>query len=163
MTAAAETLAPPSAEFDLVLSRVIDAPAAALYRCWTEPALVKQWFAPKPFTTPVVEMDVRPGGASHIVMRGPDGTDLPNPGIFLEAVPGRRLVFTDAYTAGWVPAAKPFMTAIITFEDLGEGRTRYTATVRHWTREDRDTHEQMGFHEGWGVCADQLAALAATL
>jgi uncharacterized protein YndB with AHSA1/START domain len=154
---------PAAAEFDLVLTREIDASAHNLFRCWTEGELMKQWFAPKPFTTPFAEMDLRAGGSSLIVMRAPDGTEMPNPGVILEVVPDQKLVFTDAYTAAWVPSAKPFMTTILTFEDLGGGRARYTATVRHWTKEDRDAHEQMGFHEGWGICADQLAELAATL
>jgi uncharacterized protein YndB with AHSA1/START domain len=51
------------------------------------------------------------------------------------------------------------MTAIITFADEG-GKTRYTARALHWTAADRETHEYMGFHRGWGQCADQLAALA---
>jgi uncharacterized protein YndB with AHSA1/START domain len=55
------------------------------------------------------------------------------------------------------------MTAIVTFEDLGDGRTRYTARARHWTVEDRKEHEKMGFHEGWGQCADQLAELLKTI
>ena len=55
------------------------------------------------------------------------------------------------------------MTAIITFEDLGDGKTRYTARARHWTVEDREAHEKMGFHEGWGQCADQLAELLKTI
>ena len=55
------------------------------------------------------------------------------------------------------------MTLILTFEDLGGGRTRYTARARHWNEADRETHEKMGFHEGWGQCTDQLAELAARL
>jgi uncharacterized protein YndB with AHSA1/START domain len=55
------------------------------------------------------------------------------------------------------------MTVILTFEALGDGKTRYTARVRHWTVADRERHEQMGFHQGWGICADQLAALAKRL
>jgi len=73
-----------------------------------------------------------------------------------------RLVFTDAYTQAWEPAEKPFMTVILTFEDE-DGKTRYMARVRHWTVADREAHEQMGFHQGWGQCADQLAALVAKL
>ncbi len=148
---------------ELVLTRVIDAPREKLFRCWTEPALLKQWFVPKPWTIAKAEVDVRPGGSSLIVMRSPEGQEMPNPGVFLEVVPNERLVLTDAYTSAWVPSAKPFMTAIVTFEDLGGGRTRYTARARHWTAEDRATHEKMGFHEGWGICADQLAALAKTI
>lgn len=152
----------PSPDRELVLTRLIDAPRETLYRCWTEPALMKQWFAPKPYETPVVEVDVKPGGANLIVMRGPDGQDMPNRGIYLEVVPNERLVFTDAFTEAWQPSAKPFMTVILTFEPQGD-KTLYTARVRHWTVEDREAHEKMGFHQGWGICTDQLAALAATL
>ena len=143
---------------DLVLTRIIDAPPEKAYRAWTDPALLRQWFAPLPYTTPVAELDVRPGGASLIVMRSPDGTELPNRGVYLGVVPNEKLVFTNAYTRAWEPADKPFMTVIVTFEDLG-GRTRYTAHVRHWTVADREAHEAMGFHKGWGQCTDQLEAL----
>lgn len=146
----------------LVLTRLLDAPRAKLFRAWTEPGLFKQWIAPLPYTTPVAELDVRPGGASFFVMRAPDGTDLPNRGVFLEVVENERLVFTDAYTCAWEPAEKPFMTVIVTFEDEG-GKTRYTARALHWTAADREAHEKMGFHEGWGQCADQLEALARSL
>ena len=158
MTSASEA----TSDRELVLTRLIDAPPAKLYRAWTEPELLKQWFAPLPYTTPVAELDVRPGGANFIVMRAPDGTDLPNRGIYLEVVPNERLVFTDAYTRAWELAAKPFMTVILTFENEG-GRTRYTARVRHWTVADREAHERMGFHSGWGKCTDQLAALVTRL
>jgi uncharacterized protein YndB with AHSA1/START domain len=147
---------------DLVLTRIIDAPREKVYRAWTEPALLKQWFAPLPYTTPVAELDVRPGGACLVVMRTPDGNDMPNPGVYLDVVKNERLVFTDAYTKAWEPAAKPFMTVILTFENQG-GNTKYTAFVRHWTIADRETHEKMGFYKGWGQCTDQLAALAARL
>ena len=147
---------------ELVLTRLIDAPRENLYRAWTEPELLKQWFAPLPYTTPVAEMDVRPGGASLVVMRGPDGTEMPNRGVYLEVVKNEKLVFTDAYAKAWEPSQKPFMTVILTFEDEG-GKTRYTARVRHWTAEDKEAHEKMGFHQGWGICADQLTALAAKL
>src|SRR5215813_9990319 len=147
---------------ELVLSRLIDASPHKVYRAWTEPELLKQWFAPKPFTTPVVELDVRPGGANLIVMRGPDGKDMPNRGVYLDVVPNERLVFTDAYVKAWEPSAKPFMTVTITLESQA-GKTRYTARVSHWTAADRETHERMGFHQGWGQCADQLIALVAIL
>jgi uncharacterized protein YndB with AHSA1/START domain len=123
-----------TADHELVLTRLIDAPRAKLFRCWT--------------------------GASNMVMRSPDGQEIPCPGTYLEIVPDRKLVFTDAYTGDWVPKdGKPFMTAIISFDDE-DGKTRYTARVRHWSAEDKKTHEDMGFHPGWGQCADQLAALA---
>ncbi|HEX2541650.1 MAG TPA: SRPBCC family protein [Caldimonas sp.] len=148
---------------DLVITRDIDASPEALYRCWTEPELMKQWFAPKPWTTPHAETDVRAGGSSLVVMRSPDGEDMPNPGVYLEVVPHRRIVSTDAYTRAWEPSEKPFMTLILTFDDLGGGRTRYTARARHWSEADREAHEKMGFAEGWGRCTDQLAELARRL
>jgi uncharacterized protein YndB with AHSA1/START domain len=151
-----------AADHDLILTRLIDVPRDKLYRCWTEPQLITQWFTPPPWITVSAEVDLRPGGASVVVMRGPDGTEVPNRGVYLEVVPNEKLVFTDAYTEAWVPSAKPFMTGILTFEDVG-GKTLYTARVRHWTAEDREAHEKMGFHEGWGIATDQMAALAATL
>jgi uncharacterized protein YndB with AHSA1/START domain len=151
-----------SADRELVLTRLINAPREKVYRAWTQPELLKQWFAPKPYTTPIVEIDVRPGGSVYFVMRGPDGKDLPNHGVYLEVVPNERLVSTDAYVRAWEPSEKPFMTLILTFENEGD-KTRYTARVRHWTVADREAHEKMGFHEGWGICADQLEALVAKL
>ena len=150
------------ADRELVLTRLIEAPRANLFRCWTEPELLKQWFCPKPWTVTQAEVDVRPGGSSFIMMKGPEGEEFPCPGLYLEVVPNEKIVFTDAYTSAWVPSEKPFMTAIITFEDE-DGKTRYTAVCRHWTIADREQHEAMGFHTGWGKCADQLAELAAAL
>jgi uncharacterized protein YndB with AHSA1/START domain len=164
MTAGAETV--PTADRELVLTRIIDAPRAKLFRAWTDPELLKQWFAPLPYTTPIAELDVRPGGANLIVMRGPEGNDMPNRGVYLDVVENERLVFTDAYAKAWEPSEKPFMTVILTFEDAGEnegGKTRYTARVRHWTIADREAHEKMGFHQDWGLCTDQLASLVAKL
>ncbi|WP_342239334.1 SRPBCC family protein [Inquilinus sp. OTU3971] len=154
--------ATPASDRELVLTRLIDAPRETLFRAWTEPELMKRWFTPRPWTTPVIEVDLRPGGSNLIVMRGPDGTEFPNRGVYLEIVKNERLVFTDAYTKAWEPSEKPFFTGIITFEDEG-GKTRYTARALHWTVADREAHEKMGFHEGWGQCADQLAELAARI
>ena len=150
-------------EFDLVLKRVFDAPPEKVWRCWTDPKILATWFSPKPWTITECELDVRPGGVSAFTMRGPDGTDYPNVGVYLEVIPNRRLVTTDAYGPGWTPSAKPFFTAVIDFEELGDGRTGYTATARHWNADDKKTHEEMGFHEGWGQVADQLAELLKTL
>jgi uncharacterized protein YndB with AHSA1/START domain len=152
----------PASDRDLVLTRMIDAPRHEVYRAWTRPDLLLQWFAPLPWTTSSATLDVRPGGASLITMRGPDGNEFPNAGVYLEVVENERLVFTDAYTKAWEPSEKPFMTVILTFEDV-DGKTRYTACARHWTTADREAHEKMGFHEGWGKCTDQLVALVAKL
>ena len=99
---------------------------------------------------------------TFIVMRDPDGNDMPLRGVYLEVVKNELIVFTDAFTEAWLPSEKPFFTGIITFEDE-DGKTRYTARARHWSEADCKAHEDMGFHEGWGLCAEQLAAVAAKL
>jgi len=159
---APEDVSTATSDRELVLTRIIDAPREKVYRAWTEPELLKQWFAPLPWTTMAAEVDVRPGGSSVIVMRSPEGQDFPNRGVYLEVVENQRLVVTDAYSHAWEPSERPFMTVILTFEDEG-GKTRYTARVRHWTVADREEHERMGFYQGWGQCIDQLASLAARL
>jgi uncharacterized protein YndB with AHSA1/START domain len=157
-----ESQASTIADRELVLTHIIKAPRAKVFRAWTEPELLKQWFTPRPWTAPVAVLDVRPGGSNLIIMRDPDGNEYPNRGVYLEVVPNERLVITDAYTEAWTPSEKPFMTAILTFEDVN-GDTRYTARVLHWSVADREEHEKMGFHEGWGQCADQLAEVVANI
>ena len=147
---------------ELVLTRLIAVPRDKLFRCWTEPALITQWFTPPPWKTIAAEVDLRAGGSSVITMQGPDGAQMPTRGVYLDVVKNERIVFTDAYTSAWVPSGKPFFTGILTFEDEAGG-TRYIARARHWSAEDCAAHEKMGFHEGWGIATDQLAALAATL
>ena len=104
----------PQVEHELVVTRLTDAPREKLFRCWTEPALIVQWFTPPPWKTVRAESDVRSGGSSLIVMQGPDGTEMPNRGVYLEVVENERLVFTDAYSSAWEPSQKPFITVILT-------------------------------------------------
>lgn len=152
------------AAHELVIELILNAPKEKLFRCWIEPQLIIQWFAPKPWTTPSAKTDVRPGGASLIVMRSPEGQEFPNAGQYLEVIPNRKLVFSDAFVGDWVPKdGAPFFTAVLTFEDAGEGRTKYTARALHWTAEAKAQHEQMGFVQGWTSCARQMEALAKTL
>ncbi len=146
----------PDTIHELSVTRLIDASPEEVYRVWTE--RTGEWFAPRPYTTPVVELDLRPGGRCLTVMKAPDGTDMPHEGVFLEVVPNRKLVFTDAFKADWTPQ-NAFMVVIVTFEPEGSG-TRYTARVRHWSDESLKQHEAMGFHEGWSIVAGQLADLA---
>ena len=143
---------------DLILKRIFNAPPEKVFKAWTEPALLKQWFAPLPWTTAKVETEVRVGGANLIVMRSPDGKEYPNHSVYLEVVKNERLVFTDAFTAAWQLSEKPFMVVELMFEVQGEN-TNYTARVHHWSIADRVAHERMGFHQGLVTCAEQLAAL----
>lgn len=152
-----------TAQHELSITRFIDAPPEAVYRAYTE--RTGEWWCPKPWTTPVVEWDLRAGGRSYTVMRSPEGEDMPHEGIFLEVLPNEKLVFTNAFSAGWQPQVLSgdgcdfAMVAIVTFAAEGRG-TRYTAVVRHWTEEALKQHEAIGFHEGWEQCAAQLAELA---
>jgi len=148
---------------ELTLSRIISAPRDKVWRCWTEPALLMQWYCPRPWRVTQAELDVRPGGRSYVLMEGPNGEQAPHPGVYLEVIPGRKLVMTDAFDEAWLPSGKAFMVAEINLDDAGGGRTHYRAVARHWSEEDRQTHEQMGFHEGWAAAAQQLEDLARTI
>jgi len=149
-------------DLDLVLVRELAAPRAVIWRCWTEPEHLMQWFVPKPHKVTACHLDVRVGGACNTTF-DVEGAVMENKGVYLEVVPEEKLVFTDTYTEGWKPAAEPFMTAIVTFEDLGGGRTRYTAVARHRNAESARQHRDMGFHDGWGTVATQLEAYAQGL
>src|SRR5436190_13313487 len=104
------TAAENTADRDLVLTRLIDAPREKVFRCWTEPALLTQWFTLASWVTVRAEIDVRPGGSSCLTMRGPDGAEMANRDIYLEVVKNERLVLTDAYTSAWEPSQNPFKT-----------------------------------------------------
>lgn len=160
MTDAAQTK--PDADREMSFTRLLDAPRASIWRCWSEPELLMQWFCPKPWKVTKAEMDMRPGGANFFLMNGPNGEEMPNRGVYLDVVPNERIVFTDAFTEAWRPSQKAFFVGTIEMADEG-GKTRYTATVRHWTTDDCATHKKMGFYEGWGIATDQLEALARTL
>ena len=146
-------------ELDLILTREINAPREVLYKCWTTPEHLVHWFVPKPHRVTACVLDVRPGGKCNTTF-DVDGTVMENNGVYLEVVPNEKLVFTDTYTEGWKPNPEPFMTAILTFEDIGGGRTRYTAVARHRSKDAAKTHLDMGFHDGWGTVVDQLEAYA---
>ena len=146
------------AAFELSISRVIDAPRQKIFRAWTEPALLVQWWGPHGMTTPECEMDLWVGGKFRTLMRAPDGSEYPTMGVFLEIIAPQRLVFTDAFVPGWIPSDKAFMTAEVVLDEV-DGKTRYTARALHWSEEDRQAHEAMGFHDGWGQSLDRLEAL----
>lgn len=146
-------------ELDLVLERVVEVPRELLWKGWTEPELLKQWFVPRPWSITDCRTDLRPGGEFYTVMRSPQGDEFPSAGCYLEIVPHERLVFTEALAPGFRPIEKPFFTAVVTFEEVGPGRTRYRVVALHATPEARQKHEEMGFHEGWGQTLDQLVEL----
>lgn len=157
-------------DLDLVLERVVDVRPELVWKAWTTPEHLMKWFCPRPWQTVECEIDLRPGGIFRTVMRSPEGLDLPhNLGCYLEVVPERKLVWTDALLPGYRPASEAggcgigvHMTAVILLEPHGKG-TRYTAIAMHSTQAGRIKHAEMGFHEGWGVALDQLVEVAREL
>jgi uncharacterized protein YndB with AHSA1/START domain len=147
---------------DLVLTRTIDVPREIVWKLWTEPEHMKKWFAPKPWTTVDIKIDLRPGGIISSVMRSPEGKDYPNVGCVLEVVKNEKLVWSDALLPGFRPAENPFFTAVITLED-DQGGTKYTARAMHKDPAGRKKHEDMGFFGGWSQCLDQLVEVANQL
>ena len=153
----------------LILDRLLKASPENVWRCWTEPELARQWFAPKPVETTVFEMDVRPGGGFRTVMVIPEHGEMAgDAGCVLVAEPARRLVWTNCLGPDFVP------------NKLGDGEfdfgftcdirltpetggCRYVATVTHADDAGKKKHEDMGFHDGWGTATDQLEALAGGL
>ena len=77
--------------YELTITRLIDAPREKLFRAWTDPALIPRWFCPPPWGVSEAKTDVRTGGSTLIVMRGPEGQEVPNRGVYLEVVPNEKL------------------------------------------------------------------------
>lgn len=147
----------------LTLHRILKAPRALVWDCWTRPEHFPHWFIPKPHTIEEVVLDLRPGGRFFTLMNV-DGTRHPSDGAILAVTPGERLVFTDMLLADWQPVDQPGLgfTAEVILRDHPEG-TDYTAIARHRTPESAATHEAMGFSQGWGTVASQLEAYAQGL
>ena len=147
---------------DLVLERVVDVSPELVWKAWTQPKHLMPWFCPKPWSTVECRIDLKPGGEFYTVMANPEGERMPGmPGCYLEVVPHRKLVWTNALSAGWRPTDAPvehcpvILTCVLTFEPHGKG-CKYTATALHKDQADSEKHAAMGFHEGWGTALTQL-------
>ncbi|MFC4053495.1 SRPBCC domain-containing protein [Actinomadura syzygii] len=149
-------------DLDLGMERVIRAPRATVWRAWTDPSRLERWWVPAPSRCRVERLDLRPGGA-FVTRLSADGTAEFVPHLdacFLAVDELERIVFTNAIDGAWRPAApEPVaMTATITLHDHPDG-TEYRMLVRHGDPESRDRHAKLGFADGWGTTAAQLAAL----
>ena len=147
----------------LVLERIINSPRETVWRCWTDTALLKQWFCPKPWQVPEADFDLRPGGRMNTTMAGPNGERFDNVGCFLEVVPHRRLTFTDFFSEDFVPRAEPFITGYVELSDTADGGTRMIWGARHATEDSLKKHEEMGWEPGWTAASGQLTELAEQL
>ena len=110
---------------ELTLTRVLEAPRERVFKAWTDPKLLMQWWGPRGFSTPVAELDVQPGGALNIVMEDTDGliekgSRYPMDGVFQEVVEPERLVYTSNAVMDGKPVLETLTT--VTFEEQ-EGKT----------------------------------------
>jgi uncharacterized protein YndB with AHSA1/START domain len=148
----------PFDQSELTITRYINVPPAKVWKAWSTPEHLAQWWIPAPIECKVIKLDLRPGGGFETRMREGDGEFQPHvEGCFLEVVPEVRMIWTTVLSEGWRPI-EPWLalTAIITFEAEGGG-TRYTSLVLHRSEADARKHDELGFQEGWGTAIDQLA------
>ena len=144
-----------ASKYDLNLTRILDAPRALVFKAWTDPKQVQQWWGPACFTNPVCEIDPRPGGAMRIHMRGPDGTIYPMTGRYIELVEPERIVFTSGPTDA---DGKPLfeVLATVTFADR-DGKTELTLQARVTGMTDVAPQYLQGMNTGWNQTLDRLA------
>ena len=148
-----------AAERELVLTRIIDAPRALVFRMWTDPVHLAKWGGPRDFTNPVCEIDFRPGGALRIVMRAPDGTEYPMTGMFREIAAPERLVFTNIAVD---TAGKHLIEGLTTVTFAAQdGKTRLTLQTRAVAMVAAATRMLDGMEAGWTQSIDRLAAHVA--
>jgi uncharacterized protein YndB with AHSA1/START domain len=142
-------------ERELVLTRVFDAPRELVFKAWTDPKQVAQWWGPHRFTNPVCDLDVRPGGAIRIHMRGPDGTVYPMTGVYNEVVEPERLVFTSAaLDADGNPMFEVLTT--VTFAEQG-GKTKQIMRARVIKSTAEAAPYIKGMEAGWTQSLERLA------
>lgn len=140
-------------------SRVLDAPPDLVYKAYTDPEAIPQWWGPSRYTTTVEKLDVRPGGAWRFIQRADDGGEHIFSGVFREVVPAKRLVYTFNYEA--IPGHEAVET--VTLEPLEGGRTKVTDNLLFANREDRDGMLQSGMEEGAAESQERLVALLEKL
>ncbi len=140
----------------LVLSRVFDAPRDLVFKAWTDPRHVAQWWGPNGFTNPVCELDVRPGGAIRIDMRGPDGIVYPMKGVFHEIVEPERLVFTSSAVEDEKGHPQLVVRFTVTFDEHN-GKTKLTVRAVVVTSGPAAAGALAGMEQGWTEMLDRLA------
>jgi uncharacterized protein YndB with AHSA1/START domain len=146
---------------ELVLTRMFDAPRELVFKAWTDPKRVAQWWRPRGFTNPVCELDVRPGGAIRIHMRGPDGTVYPMTGVYQEVVEPERIVFTSAPLDAEGNALFELLTTV-TFAEQG-GKTKQILRARVIKRTAQAAQYLKGMEAGWTQSLEHLAESLAMM
>jgi len=149
----------PKEEHELVVTRVFDAPRELVFKAWTDPKIVAQWWGPHRFTNPVCELDPRPGGAIRIHMHGPDGTVYPMTGVYQEVVEPERIVFTSAALDASGNAMFEVLTTV-TFAEEG-GKTKQILRTRVIKSTAEAAPYLAGMEAGWTQSLDRLTAYLA--
>lgn len=142
---------------DILLTRVFHAPAHLVWRCLTEPALMKQWYGPRGHEVVRCEHDLRVGGTWRNVSRTPDGRDVGFHGVYKEIVPHTRLVSTEAFDGF---PGESLVTITLT---EGAGTTTFEARVSYPSKEVRDIVISTGMEHGAAESYDKLDELVVTL
>ena len=154
----------------MVVTRVFDAPRALVWKAWTDPKYVMQWWGPKGFTSPFCKMDFRVGGKFLCCMKSPDGQEMWNGGEYHEIVPHEKIVYSlyfadskgnkvDPAELGLEHEAIDGARDVAIFEDFGNGQTKLTL-IGNETMEEAKNSGQL---EGWVEILDKLAAVVAGL
>ncbi len=128
-------MAESTADREIVISRVFDAPRELVWKAWTDPAQIVKWWGPNGFSTTIEVMDVRPGGTWNLIMHSPEGKDFPNRSVFLEVVKPERIVYSHGGGRKGDPEAQ--FEATWTFEELG-GKTKLTNRMLFASAKQRD-------------------------
>lgn len=150
-----------TADREIVITRVVDAPRELVWEAWTNPKHVVQWWGPRGFTTTIHKMDVRPGGVWQHVMHGPDGTDYPNKSVFIEVVKPERIVYSHGGGKKGGPGAQ--FRATWTFEQQ-DHKTKVTIRMVFPSAEERDQVVKVyGAIEGGNQTLERLAGHLATM
>ena len=144
---------------ELVLTRVFDAPRELVFKAWTDPKRVAQWWGPRGFSNPVCELDLRPGGAIRIHMRGPDGTVYPMTGVYQEVVEPERIVFTSAALDD---KGNPMfeVSTTVNFAEQ-DGKTKQILRARVIKSTAQAAPYIAGMEAGWTQSLERLAAHVA--
>lgn len=150
-----------SSEWDLVMTRVFDAPRELVFKAWTETQHVAQWWGPKGFTNPVCELDVRAGGAIRIHMRAPDGVVYPMTGVFQEIVEPERLVFVSSALDESGKSMFDILNTVI-FAELG-GKTNLTLQARVIKTTELAPQYLKGMEAGWTQSLDRVRDYVETM
>ncbi len=143
---------------ELVITRTFDAPRELVFKAWTQPEQVARWWGPKDFTNPVCELDLRPGGAINIHMRGPDGTLYPMKGIFEEIIEPERLVMSSSAVEDAEGQPQLETLSTITFTE-DNGKTKLTLQVVVVKATSIAAQALAGMEEGWNQSLDRLAEI----